>query len=233
MRGGLSPAGLRVARLVQIAAGVCVLGVFAALLLAVAPTLIGYESFVASNDEMQPTLRAGDLAVVQPMRADHLNGGDMITYRMPDAPDALVTRRVVSMTMDDKSQLQLQVTAAANTDSEPITVQPKAMLGRVVYAVPKIGAVVTLANSWPGKALLVGLPMLLIGVDRLCSRTRRRKRVPALVSLGRRALKAGHPQLALRAAEGALYLNAHSRAAWILKQQALTALKAHSEHASL
>jgi hypothetical protein len=88
-----------------------------------------------------------------------------------------------------------------------------------------------------GKLLLVALPGLLLGLDQL---RRRRQvdvqplpvdnafRVAALIAAGRRALAAGHAELAARAAEGALELDGHNRAAWLLK---LAATKAQ-EHVS-
>jgi hypothetical protein len=113
-----------------------------------------------------------------------------------------------------------------------VPIPPKATVGRLAYVVPGVGSVVKLANGWQGKALLFGLPLLLLGLERLRNRLRRRKQVPALISLGRRAMQAGHPELALRAADGALRLEPYSRAAWILKQQALRALESQSEHAA-
>jgi len=87
--------------------------------------------------------------------------------------------------------------------------------------------------------MLIGIPALLLAADSLRSRVRRRGvlvgvlsddavRIQALLESGRRALSAGFPQLAARAADGALGLDPYSEAAALLKVQALEAWEVDS-----
>jgi hypothetical protein len=109
---------------------------------------------------------------------------------------------------------------------EDLALAPTAPLGQFVYSVPRVGMLVNLASQPAGKALLVGLPGLLLLTDWLrAHRRRRQKRVPALVELGRRALREGQPHLAVRAAEGALALEPYNRAAWLLQKEAQRSLE--------
>jgi signal peptidase I len=224
----------RAIAVVQIVAVIVVLGLAGALLGGIVPSLIGDESFVVSAREMQPTLQAGDLAVINPTRADTLAAGDVVTYRTPQDPDSVLTRRVLAVSSDSLGRLNLQVRGDAEPITEQVTVMPNAVLGRLQYSLPHLGLVVTFVNQTAGKLLLIGLPALLLLAETLRSRLQRRRpaRTEALVAAGRRALRAGYPELALKAANGVLAIDSYNRAAWLLRLEALKVQEARVEHAA-
>jgi hypothetical protein len=131
----------------------------------------------------------------------------------------------------------LETTFDANPIPEPLTVAQGMTLGRLAFAIPYLGRLVNFASQPIGRLLLLGVPGLLLFVEWLRGRLRRRhgavvaaptkaQRIEALLEGGSRALLAGHAELAGRAAEAVLVLNPTSADAWRLKAQALEALAA-------
>jgi hypothetical protein len=105
-----------------------------------------------------------------------------------------------------------------------------------VYTLPRLGYMVDFSKRSEGKLLFIALPGILLAGDYLRERLRRRDkraaaagqvvtsaatpdaaRLQALLSGGRRALDAGYLELARKAADGALELDARNEDAWILK----------------
>src|SRR5579864_2772139 len=215
----------RVLGCAQLAALLAVGLLLLALLAGIAPSLLGYESFVVPTALMQPALQANDLAVLRPVRAATVSVGDIITYRAPDDPDWVIVGRILFIDTDSAGQLQLQVRGDSDPTTHQATVAPTSTLGQVFYSLPRVGLLVSFANGLAGKFVLVGLPGLIRLLDWVRSRARRQPRTTALVEVGWRALRAGYPELALRAANGALAQDASSRAAIDLRAAALTCLK--------
>jgi hypothetical protein len=204
--------------LVQAVAAVAQLGLLALLMSATVPSLFGFESFV----------HAGDLAVVAPTRASAIAVGDTVVYRRPQDPDAVVVARVMYVDVEGSERVALQTRGDGDSTSDQVSVTARTTLGRLAYRIPGLGALVELLNQPPGKALLLGMPCLVLATNYLRSRRRpnaenQAERVTALLGLGRRALDAGHPRLALQAAAGALFL--------VPGHQEATVLQARARHA--
>ncbi len=206
----------------QLAGSAVVSGLLLALLAGSLTSVLGDESFVVPSSVMQPALQANDLAVISPVAATTLGVGDIITYRTPEDPDTVIVGRVLFIDTDAAGHLQLQVRGDSDPTTHQANVAPSTTLGRVVYSVPRVGSLVQFAHGLAGKIVLFGLPGVLLLVDWLRSRARRRPRTSALVQTGWRALRAGYPELALRAANGALAADASNSAARALRDAALT-----------
>ncbi|MGE3271425.1 MAG: signal peptidase I, partial [Chloroflexota bacterium] len=138
-----------------------------AMLAGAAPTLFGYESFVVLSGSMEPVLQVGDLAVVGPVRPDQLRVRDIISYRTPVQPNMVVTHRLVGIDTNEAGQMTFTTRGDANDSVDQVEVDPQAVLGRVAYAVPKMGYLVDFARQPLGKLVLLGLPALLLALDAL------------------------------------------------------------------
>jgi hypothetical protein len=171
-----------------------------------------------------------------PVPAEQLSVGDIIFYRTPSDPDGVVMSRLKGIDLEPTGRLSLQVATDVSSSVEPVSVAGRTPLGRVLFVIPRLGVLVDFVARPMGKALLLGVPMLLLVLDAARRRLRQPRtrdtveRVIALLRTGRRALDAGHPQLALRAADGVLGLSPGNAAAWHLKALALAALKVDPEH---
>ncbi|MCC7372261.1 MAG: signal peptidase I [Chloroflexi bacterium] len=135
-----------------------------------APALIGYESYVVLSGSMEPTLQVGDLAVVGPVRPEDLQVRDIISYRTPIRPNVVVTHRLVGISTNEAGRLLFETRGDANDSVDQVEVDAQAVLGRVVYGVPKIGYLVQFARQPLGKVVLLGLPALFLMVDALLGR---------------------------------------------------------------
>jgi signal peptidase len=229
---------MRVLAVLEVVAVVVVVGLAGALLAGIVPSLLGNESFVVADPNMRPALQVGDLAIVGPTSAEALVAGDIVTFRTPQDPNTAVTRRILFREADATSGLlQLQTRGDSDPTTEQVSVAHGAVLGRLVYSVPRLGLLINFANGATGKLVLFGLPGLLLAAEWLRSRLRRRRpsvddatRIAGLLDSGQRALSAGFPQLAVRAGDGVLVLDPHNQAAGLLKQQAIAAQEIEREH---
>ncbi len=233
---------LRALAVLHVSAVIVLVGLAGALLAGILPALLGDESFVVASRNMQPALQVGDLAIVGPVSADRLAPGDVVTYRTPPDLDTAVTRRIISIDPDAATgRLNLQTRGDSDPTAEQVTVPRSTMLGRLVYSVPRLGLLAGFVSEPAAKILLIGIPGLVLAADSLRSRWRRRRavvalaidntaRIQGLLDGGRRALSAGYPELAARAADGALQLDPHNEAAALLKVRALEAWEVDREY---
>ncbi len=141
-----------------------VLGVvFAALALvavATVPGLFGYHTYAIDGASMEPTLSVGDVAVSKLARPDSLKVGDVIVRRDTQG-DQPVLHRIVEVVEVDG---QLAFITQGDQDNAP-DVQPVILSGsgeQVIYTVPYAGYFLSFAKSWPGRLLLIGLPLVLL-----------------------------------------------------------------------
>lgn len=110
----------------------CVTYLLTALFLAVIAVSVwatrGYEPVAVSSDSMAPLIRRGDILFVQPMDADLIGTGDVVTFPRPGA-DGLVSHRVVSI---DERGLVTRGDANGIEDSTPLDPTSVAGVGRVL-----------------------------------------------------------------------------------------------------
>lgn len=143
------------------------LGFGTGLTLAVAsPGALGHRVFTVLSGSMEPTLRTGDLVVDAKIAPLDARVGDVVTFPDPDSPGRLVTHRVRSVTAAGAT-VRFETKGDQNNAVERWSIPADGKLGRVVYRVPKLGYVTSLAGSRLGLLGLVVLPALLLGIFEL------------------------------------------------------------------
>jgi signal peptidase I len=212
----------------QMAAALSLLFLIAVLLAGTLPSIFGYESFVVYSGSMEPAIHVGDLAVVGPARPDQLTVGDVITYRTAEHPEVVVTHRLVNIGLDDKGRLNFQTKGDANDSVDQVTVDPQALLGRVTYSIPRLGYLVDFSKRPEGKVALIGIPGLLLALDYLLGRGRRKgaassslNEAEQLLGLGRSAINNGVGSEGADFFDQAIALNPHLEDAWLLKAECM------------
>ena len=112
----------------------------------------GFATFVVTGGSMEPTIHKGSLVIDQPVTADKLKLGDVITY---DRADQTTTHRIVGVEGSANGTL-FSTKGDANTvgDPEPMTFPGR--VGLVKVAVPGLGFVVAwMQYIWRMGATLV------------------------------------------------------------------------------
>ncbi|HYN88880.1 MAG TPA: signal peptidase I [Ardenticatenaceae bacterium] len=194
------------------------------LLAGTVPALIEYESFVVQSGSMEPAIHVGDLAVAAPARPDQLGVGDVIVYRTAENPAIIVTHRLVGIEVDEEGRLSFQTKGDANNTVDRVLVSEGAVMGRVVYSIPRLGYLASFAQRAEGKLILIAVPAALLFLDSLISARRRDKRQPkaeTLLTRGRTALYVGHADEALLFFDQAIALDPRLDEAWLLKAECL------------
>ncbi|MFW6174191.1 MAG: signal peptidase I [Chloroflexota bacterium] len=132
----------------------------------VVPSFFGYQPMVVMSGSMAPTLKAGDIAVMRPVDPMTLELGDVITYQ---SRGRTITHRIIRADVNSDAVAYV-LRGDANESADPVRVTPEKIQGEVVYRFPKLGLLVTAANSPTGRVLMVGLPGLTLASMALRSR---------------------------------------------------------------
>lgn len=112
----------------------------------------GFSTFVVTGASMEPTIHKGSLVIDQPVTADKLRLGDVITY---DHADQTTTHRIVGVEGTANGTLY-STKGDANTVGDPEPMSFPGRVGLVKLAVPGAGFVVAwMQYIWRMGATLV------------------------------------------------------------------------------
>jgi signal peptidase len=124
-----------------------------ALVLLLAPRLLGANLLVVLSQSMEPKIPMGSIVVSQPVAAaDEIEVGDVITFQAqgPDGDPALITHRVVEV-LGGGMEIRFRTQGDAVEDPDMTLVSPSNLVGRVWFNIPLVGYLT-----------IVGLPAALL-----------------------------------------------------------------------
>lgn len=136
------------------------LGALVLVAVATVPVIFGYHPYVVEGGSMAPSLEAGSVAVAKPTSRYALEVGDVIAR--DDSPGGAPTlHRIIDITdVDGERFLTTQGDANSTPDPQPVVLRGPG--DRVVYSVPYAGYILGFSRSWPGRFLLVVVPLGLL-----------------------------------------------------------------------
>ena len=137
---------------IKITVSAFIVVLFAFSLFFVGVKTMGFATFVVTGGSMEPTIHKGSLVIDQPVAADKLRLGDVITF---DHYDQTVTHRIVGVE-GGPSGTMFSTKGDANqvTDPEPLSFPGR--VGLVKLAIPGVGyAVAWMQYIWRLGATLV------------------------------------------------------------------------------
>lgn len=134
-----------------------IIGLIAAVVLAVAviPRVLGAVPLTVLTGSMTPTYRPGDIVIVQPVPAESLAIGDVVTFQPISDDPRLTTHRIVDIVSQNGTVISVITRGDANNvDDAPII--PEQIQGKVIYSVPLVGHLTTTRNAIMAGGLFVG-----------------------------------------------------------------------------
>lgn len=100
--------------------------------------IVRYRTYVIVSPSMKPTIDAGDLIFIKKVDINNLKKGDIISFKNDDI---IATHRIVDI--DDKKV----VTKGDNNNIEDYPTDKSDIIGKFIFAIPKIGYVISYAMS--------------------------------------------------------------------------------------
>lgn len=148
--------------------------VFAVTIPLVVPSMMNYESFSVESGSMEPDYPVGSVVYVKACEAQEVRPNDVITFVKEET---VITHRVVE---NHVVEGEFITKGDANPQADIESVPYAALIGRVEYHLPILGAVLTVLASTVGKVyiLLVGAIGVMFNI--LAGRIRATRRRKAL-----------------------------------------------------
>lgn len=147
------------------------------------PQVVGAsQSYVVLSSSMSPTIQAGDVVVVNDVSPSEISEGDVITFRSPGGDQSTggtdkVTHRVIEVVHED-GERHFRTKGDANEEVDKQLVPPKNVIGRVGFAIPYIGHVITLVAGTTVQVALIVVPAILLVANELWTLTRAARSQP-------------------------------------------------------
>ena len=141
--------------------GLLVLMISFGLFVALGPRLFDVQFMTVLGPSMSPTIGMGAVVVIQPVNAQNIQEGDVITFRSPENSQRIVTHRVIKV-LSEGGRVSFHTQGDANDVPDLEPVPPNLILGRVMFHLPLLGYIVSFARKPVGFLLIIGIPALLI-----------------------------------------------------------------------
>lgn len=122
------------------------------------PALAGYRICIVMSGSMEPAVPVGSAVVVQPLAAEKVKPGDIITFRSENS-GSLTTHRVARL---DTAGGLFYTKGDANSAIDPTPVPAERLVGRVALTLPYAGYLLAYTRSREGLLALFALAMLIV-----------------------------------------------------------------------
>lgn len=135
--------------------------VLAAVFLGRLVPLTGHQTLVIGGGSMEPTLPIGSAVIIEPVAAEALGVGDIVTMKVGPKHSVFTHRIIRLLTLDGLPYIETKGDANANPDGA--TIPASAVEGRVAWSMPIAGYLVALLSVPIGIlfALALGATLLL------------------------------------------------------------------------
>lgn len=125
----------------------------------------GWNFNAVYGASMEPAIKLGSLAVMQPVDPETVKVGDIIKYAQPRDTSIRVTHRVIQV-VQGNDHLLFRTQGDANEAPDPYAVPAANVVGRVWFSVPYAGYAMDYIKTPLGFGLLIGIPAaLIVGIE--------------------------------------------------------------------
>lgn len=122
----------------------------------------GYKSFMVLSGSMEPAILIGDIIITH--RQDQYIKNDTVTFYGEES--RVVTHRIVSVSQE-KNQTKFITKGDANRSEDDASIYQDAIIGKVIFIIPKLGYLVNFSRSIPGLIILVIIPSLALIINQI------------------------------------------------------------------
>ncbi|UCE95542.1 MAG: signal peptidase I [Candidatus Bathyarchaeota archaeon] len=138
-----------------------------------------YPLLAVASGSMVPTLKVGDLIVVQGgIDGDDIvaeyGSGDIVVFYSPRNPSELIVHRAVSKSLNGEVWY-FRTKGDHNPDPDSWNVPETRIVGKVVWIIPYLGHVSLFVHTTIGMVLIIGLIVVLVLVEFLFPSTREKE----------------------------------------------------------
>lgn len=126
----------------------------------VAVRFCNFSLLNVESGSMYPYLGVNTLIAVKEAEFEEIETGDVITYVMNDQL-TLVTHRVVSI---DRADQTFTTKGDANNTNDPKPILYENVVGKVVFKIPKIGAVVSVISAEENRQYVIAAIAVLVAL---------------------------------------------------------------------
>ena len=120
---------------------------------------IGHGLFAVRSDSMAPELRVGDLLMVDRVRPEEVQAGEVVTISIGGG--ATVTHRVVTVTPTDQGPM-FTTKGDGNATADPVAHRADQLKGRLALALPLLGYLLAMLTMPSGIAALFSIGATLL-----------------------------------------------------------------------
>ena len=110
---------------------------------------------------MEPSISLGSMAVVQTVDIETILPGDIITFQSPELLSAVITHRVVEVTVHG-GERAFRTQGDSNDDPDLDLVPASKVIGRVLFDLPYLGSLSQFIRTRQGWFLIVIVPASLL-----------------------------------------------------------------------
>jgi signal peptidase I len=133
----------------------------AVVLFSFAPKALGHQVLIVRSGSMEPAIMTGSVVIVQPVPPSALRVGDVITFEPPDGSGRVMTHRIVGVLEEGQSPA-FQTRGDANSTFDSLPVRYASTGWKVVGSVPYAGYFYNLLGHPAARAILIGVPAMLL-----------------------------------------------------------------------
>lgn len=127
----------------------------------------GYKSFMVLSGSMEPTINIADIIIAH--QQDQYVKNDVVTFYGEER--RIVTHRIFSVSQEN-NQNRYTTKGDANRSEDDGSILQSAIIGKVIFVIPKLGYFVNFAHSIPGLIILIFIPVIALIIDQILKITR-------------------------------------------------------------
>jgi signal peptidase I len=125
------------------------------------PTKDKFVTYIVSTASMEPVIQSGSVALVQPIKAEQVKKGDIVTFTSPEDPKKTVIHRIYDL-RKIKTGYEFKTKGDNNNGIDAWIVPGSSINGKYILSIPLLGHPAAMLRTKHGFALLVGIPALFL-----------------------------------------------------------------------